>query len=128
MHAVQPQHLVKSRVVRLLRGEQAGGVVARRFRRSNTALDGADVLVGHEDAQRLHALGVVRADGREDDVEEVRPRRPHPQERLGRDDDGADIERGADRAGDPVLLELDQCQQRVEDLVFVDRGNAQAGG
>ena len=117
LHAVEPQHLGVAGFLRFLGAEQGRGIVAGGLGRAQPAFDGADIGVGGQDADRVHAFLVVSADRADDHVVQVAVRGMHAEEGLGRDDGGADIQRGARHRGHPALVDLHQRADR-----FLDHG------
>ena len=104
---------------------QGSGVVAAGLGKAHAAADGADILVLDPDAHRLQATLIVSAGGREDDHEQECLRHIHAQERLGGDDEGADIEGGARLGGDPVLVHGDDGLHGLHEVLHGDLGDAQ---
>ena len=92
---VGPQHLRVAALLRLLGGQQAGHVVRARLDAAQAAGRRARVLVLDPDARRGERLARVRADRRRDQEEQVALRRAHAQERLGRDQRRAQVQRRA---------------------------------
>ena len=59
MDAVQPKHLTVSGLLRQVAGTEGGGVVAAGFGHAHAALHGTDILLLHEDFDRVQPLGVI---------------------------------------------------------------------
>ncbi len=123
--AVEPQHLREPVVLGLFSGVEARRVVDAGLGAAHAALHRAHVLVDHEDLHRVHALGVIGADRRQDHVVDVGLRRPHAEEGLVGDDRGPHVERGPDRRRHPVLLHSDQGHQRLQRELGIERRDAE---
>ena len=128
LHAVQPQHLRVALFLGDLAGADGGRVVAAGLGKADAAAHGADVLVLHVDVHRGEAAGVVRARGREDDVELVGVRRMHAEHGVHGNDGGADVERRALRVGYPVLLDLEKLFKAGHGHIFIKLRNGHALG
>ena len=121
---VQPQHLAVAALLGLLRGEQAGRVVAAGLGLTGTAQRRPHIIVADPQADRVEALGEVRPHRRQDNEEQVLVGRPHAQRGLGADHRRPDIERAALGRGDPALLGLDQLADGLDEVVGRDLGHA----
>ena len=88
LERVEPQHLLVAALPDVVGGLQAGDVVGAGLDRADAAADGAHGFGLHPDLHRLEAGGVVGADRRGDDVEQVFLRRADAEEGLGADQHG----------------------------------------
>ena len=105
---------------------QGGGVVAAGLGKAHAAPNSPDIIVLDPDAHRLQPALIVGPGGGEDDIELEGLGHIHAQERLGGDDEGADIQGGARLGGDPILVHGDDGLHRLDIVLLGHPGDAQA--
>ena len=128
LHAVQPQHLGEALLLRLLACLDGGGVVAAALGEARQARGRPDVLVLHVDADRVNALGIVRAGGGADDAERVLFAGVDAQPHVGGENEGTDVQGRAVDMGHPILIHFHQGLHRLDKVVHRDLRNAHPVG
>ena len=108
LQCVQPQHLGKALLCRLLAHEQAGGIVAAGLRLADTAFHRPAKAVRHIDRHRVEPLLEVGSYRASHNEMQVGSRRPEAQFGGGRNHGGADVERRTRLVGHPGLVDFDQ--------------------
>ena len=107
--AVKPQYLRVALVVSLNLCSEGSNIVAAGLRLTDTALNGADILVLDPDLNRVQAFRIVRADRRKNNDEKVGVRNTNAEERIRSDHERTNVKGSAGLCGDPVLIHLNDC-------------------
>ena len=123
LHAVQPKDLGIALLVGLVLGQEGGGVVAAGLRHAGAPPHRPDILGFYINLHRFQAGFVVGPGRGGDDNKQVLIPRMHPQDGVGADDEGTDIQGGAVLPGDPVLVNLHQLLYPLDAKLFVNGGD-----
>ena len=125
---VEEEHLLAAVLGGLGLRQQARRVVAAGLRRARAALAGARVLRREPDRHGLHAAVEVGAGRARDDVVGDLLRGAHPEERLFREHERAQVEARLGRLRHPVGVDRDELLERLDEDLARQLGQREARG
>ena len=128
LRRIEPQDLGEPAPEGLLLRLEARRVVRGRLGRPEPPRSGPRVPLADGDLHRVEAFGVIGADRAGDDVEQGLVGGLEADVGLGRDHRRAHVERGAVRAGDPLVVQLEQGFDRADEDVRVHFRQVEAEG